>query len=172
MVLGLRSQEALERLYLLAAKPMNFLARLFRRQPFVQRQSAHETTTDLYEAVAQVRRHPARYVVPSLHALAVELLAAAMLYLVARSLGADISLEQALAAYAISLLFSMVAITPAGLGFVEVSLSVLLVSFGAAKPNAIAAALGYRLFEFWLPVLLGAISLAVLHFMQRDIKTA
>ena len=72
---------------------------------------------------------------PFLHALGIELLAAALLYLMAHAVHADITVRQALSAYAISLLFSLVAITPSGLGFVEVSLSVLLVSFGVREEH-------------------------------------
>jgi uncharacterized protein (TIRG00374 family) len=86
----------------------------------------------------------------------------------ARSVGAHISLDHALAVYAISLLFSMIAVTPSGLGFVEASLSVLLISFGVERQTAIAAALAYRLFEFWLPMALGIGSLALLHSNQRN----
>jgi glycosyltransferase 2 family protein len=165
---SLRSQESLERLYLLAARPVNFVARLLRRQPFVDSEAAHTTTTELYEAVTHVRQHPRRYVLPAFHALGVEMLSAGILYLMALSQRANIGFEAALAAYAISLLFSMIAITPSGLGFVEASLSVLLVSFGMSTHPAIAVALGYRLFEFWLPVLLGALSLLILRYVQPE----
>jgi len=165
---SLRSQESLERLYLVAARPLNVAARLLRRQPFVNSEAAHKTTTELYEAVTHVRRHPGRYALPAFHALGVELLSAGILYLMALSQRANIGFEAALAAYAISLLFSMIAITPSGLGFVEASLSVLLVSFGMSAHPAIAAALEYRLFEFWLPVLLGALSLLILRSVQPE----
>jgi uncharacterized protein (TIRG00374 family) len=168
MASGLRSQESLERLYLLATRPLNFVARLLRRQPFVDSEAAHKTTTEIYEAVTYVRQHPRRYVLPAFHALAVELLSAAILYLMALSQRANIGIEAALAAYAISLLFSMIAITPSGLGFVEASLSVLLVSFGMSTQPAIAAALEYRLFEFWLPVLLGALSVLALRHVRPE----
>lgn len=159
---GLRSEASLERLYLLAGRPLNMAARLLRRPPIVHRETAHETVSELYEAVGHVRRHPVHYALPMAHALGVEVISAGMLYLIARALHADIGVDAALAGYAISLLFSMIAITPAGLGFVEASLSVLLVSFGVPRHDAITIALGYRLFEFWLPVLLGAIALRVL----------
>jgi len=165
---GLRSQESLERLYLLAARPLNFVARLVRRRPLVDSEAAHKTTTELYEAATYMRQHPRRYVLPAFHALGVEVLSAAILYLMALSQRANIGFEAALAAYAISLLFSMIAITPSGLGFVEASLSVLLVSFGMSPHPAIAAALEYRLFEFWLPVLLGALSLLMLRYVQPE----
>ena len=42
------------------------------------------------------------------------------------------------------------------------SLAVLLISFGLPKTNAIAIALAFRLFDFWLPVALGSLSLAII----------
>ena len=44
----------------------------------------------------------------------------------------------------------------------EMKGSVLLVSFGIPKTSAIAIALTFRFFDFWLPVLLGAASLLIL----------
>jgi hypothetical protein len=166
-VAAVSSRQALERVYLLALRPVNAVARLLRRPPLVDIESARASANELYDAITFVRRRPTRYVIPFLHALGVELLAAALLYLMAHAVHANISVQQALSAYAISLLFSLVAITPSGIGFVEVSLSVLLVSFGVGRNTAIAAAIGYRAFEFWLPVALGAASLPVLHRIQR-----
>jgi uncharacterized protein (TIRG00374 family) len=166
-VAAISSRRTLERVYLLAVRPLNALARLLRRPPVVDLESARASAGELYDAIAFVRQRPAKYVIPFLHALGVELLAAALLYLMAHAVHANINVQQALAGYAISLLFSLVAITPSGIGFVEVSLSVLLVSFGVARNTAIAAAIGYRAFEFWLPVALGAASLPVLHRIQR-----
>ena len=166
-VAAISSRRALERVYLLALRPLNAVARFLRRPPLVDVESARASAGELYDAFTFVRRRPARYVIPFLHALGIEVLAAALLYLMAHAVHANISVQQALSAYAISLLFSLVAITPSGIGFVEVSLSVLLVSFGVDRNAAIAAAIGYRAFEFWLPVALGAASLPVLHRIQR-----
>jgi uncharacterized protein (TIRG00374 family) len=166
-VAAISSRQALERVYLLAVRPLNAVAGFLHRPPLVDLESARTSANELYDAVTFVRRRPAKYVIPFLHALGVELLAAALLYFMAHAVHADITVQQALSAYAISLLFSLIAITPAGLGFVEVSLSVLLVSFGIPKNTAIAAAIGYRAFQFWLPVLLGAASLPVLHRIQQ-----
>jgi uncharacterized protein (TIRG00374 family) len=163
---SLRSQTSLERLYTVAARPLNFVAHLLRRGPAVEQASLHRAAGDLFEAVTYVRSRPGSFAAPACHALAVELLSAAMLYFSAHAFHGDIGFQAALAVYAISLLFSMIAITPSGLGFVEASLSVLLVSFGMPRHNAIAAALGYRLFEFWLPALIGAASL---WFVRRSL---
>jgi uncharacterized protein (TIRG00374 family) len=162
MVAGLRSEAALERLYLLAARPLNMIARLLRRAPFVDRETAIETVRELYDAVTHVKRNPAAYIVPFAHALLVEVVSVATLYVVARSLHAEVRFETALVGYAVSLLFAMVAVTPGGVGFVEASLGVLLVSFGVDRHTAIAVALVYRFYEFWIPLALGAIALQLL----------
>jgi glycosyltransferase 2 family protein len=170
-VAAISSRRALEVIYRLTATPLNRLAEFLRRPPIVDMESARKSADELYDAITFVRRRPAKYLVPFMHALGVEALAAALLYLMAHAVHANITVVQALSAYAITLLFSLVAITPSGLGFVEVSLSVLLVSFGVEKNTAIAAALGYRAFEFWLPILLGAGSLPVLQRIQKTAET-
>src|SRR5581483_6147601 len=162
MVAGLRSEAALLRLYRAAARPLNAAARLLRRPPVIDVATAPESVRDIYDAVSQVKRKPLHYAQPFAHALAVEALSIGMLWTVALAVRGDAGFEVAVAGYAISLLFSMIAITPAGIGFVEASLSVLLVSFGVDRHAAIATALGYRLFEFWIPLLLGAVSLHLL----------
>jgi uncharacterized protein (TIRG00374 family) len=166
-VAAISSRRMLQRVYLLAVRPLNEAARLLHRPPPMNVETVQASADELYDAITFVRRRPAGYVIPFVHALGVEVFAAALLYLMAHAVHANISVPQALSAYAISLLFSLVAITPSGIGFVEVSLSLLLVSFGIEKNTAIAAAIGYRAFEFWLPVLLGAASLPVLQQIQR-----
>jgi uncharacterized protein (TIRG00374 family) len=166
-VIAISSRKALEWMYVFAATWLNRLARLLGREEVVDLDSSRASAGELHEAITFVRKRPAKYLVPFLHALGIQVLAAALLYLMAHAVHADINVQQALSAYAVSLLFSLVAITPSGLGFVEVSLSVLLVSFGVSRNTAIAAALGYRFFGFWLPVALGAASLLVLRRIQR-----
>jgi uncharacterized protein (TIRG00374 family) len=109
-----------------------------------------------------MRDRPARFVLPFGHALLVELLSALSLFFVAHSLGIPLSFNLALAGYALSLLFTLLSITPAGLGFVEASLVVFLTSTGMSSTQAIAVTIGFRLFDFWLPVAIGGLSLLTL----------
>ena len=74
--------------------------------------------------------------------------------------------------FLVSLLFSFVAFTPAGLGFVEASLAVILISFGVDQASAIAIALVFRLFDFWLPVAIGALSLVAVKRSRRMVLAA
>ncbi|MDP3629768.1 MAG: flippase-like domain-containing protein [Actinomycetota bacterium] len=60
-----------------------------------------------------------------------------------------------LAAYAVGVLVWIVSIVPQGIGVVEGAIAVVLVSFGAALPQATAISLVFRGMSFWLPLLLG-----------------
>jgi uncharacterized protein (TIRG00374 family) len=57
--------------------------------------------------------------------------------------------------YVIAILFTMVAITPMGLGVVEVAIVVLLTAHGINMGTATAIALVFRGIVFWLPFALG-----------------
>jgi uncharacterized protein (TIRG00374 family) len=162
IVVASRSERSLERVYLRGVRPLNGIAARLGHSPVAVEASVREHASELYGAVSEVRRNPAHFALPALHAVGVDLFSALMLFAVARALHSGISAETALAAYATSMLFSMVAITPGGLGVVEASLSVVLVSLGVPRHNAVAVALGYRAFEFWLPVAIGSVSLLLL----------
>ncbi len=103
-VAAISSRRVLQRVYLLTVRPLNDGGRFLRRPPLVDVESARASADELYDAITFVRRRPARYVIPFLHALGIEVLAAALLYLMAHAVHANISVQQALSAYAISLL--------------------------------------------------------------------
>ena len=136
--------------------------RLFGATAAEEDDTAMEAADELYEAVSDLRREPARYAQPLAHALLVEALGIGVLFTTARALGANITPAQAVIAYAVAVLSSMIAITPSGLGFVEASLAGLLVSFGVPLHHAVAAGLAYRFFEFWLPIIIGSIAVRAL----------
>jgi uncharacterized protein (TIRG00374 family) len=61
-------------------------------------------------------------------------------------------------AYAAANIASAIPLTPGGLGVVEVALVAVTVGFGAPRPTAVLAVLGYRIVNFWLPLLPGAVA--------------
>jgi hypothetical protein len=61
-------------------------------------------------------------------------------------------------AYAAANIASAIPLTPGGLGVIEVALVAVTVGFGAPRPTAVLAVLGYRIVNFWLPLLPGAVA--------------
>ena len=63
-----------------------------------------------------------------------------------------------LLAYSSAGIIALLPVTPGGLGIVEASLSGLLVLAGVDASKAVVATLAYRLAQYWLPTIGGAIS--------------
>ena len=61
-------------------------------------------------------------------------------------------------AYATANIASAIPLTPGGLGIIEVTLVAVTVGFGAPRATAVLAVLGYRIVNYWLPLIPGAIA--------------
>ncbi len=61
-------------------------------------------------------------------------------------------------AYAAANIASAIPVTPGGLGVIEVTLVAITVGFGAPRATAVLAVLGYRIVNYWLPLLPGGIA--------------
>jgi uncharacterized protein (TIRG00374 family) len=61
-------------------------------------------------------------------------------------------------AYAAANIASAIPVTPGGLGVVEVTLVAVTVGYGAPRPTAVLAVLGYRIVNYWLPLIPGAVA--------------
>ena len=61
-------------------------------------------------------------------------------------------------AYAAANIASAIPLTPGGLGVIEVTLVAVTVGFGAPRATAVLAVLGYRIVNYWLPLVPGAIA--------------
>lgn len=157
VVAALRSRAALRRLYRL---PGWVRARLPLRSHNGHRtaEDSDQHADELFAALTLARRHPRALLPAAGCAMAVEVLGIALLAAVLASLGHGQRPGVALVAYAVSVLFGIVGVLPAGLGFVEVSLGAVLVSFGVPAAGAAVAVVLYRVYELWLPLLVGAIA--------------
>ncbi len=76
-----------------------------------------------------------------------------------------------LLAYSSAGVIALVPITPGGLGVVEASLSGLLVLAGVDASKAVVATLAYRLAQYWLPIIGGAISYGLFRHRYRTTTT-
>ena len=75
-------------------------------------------------------------------------------------------------AYAAAKIARAIPITPGGLGVIEVTLVAVTVGFGAQRPTAVLAVLGYRVINYWLPLLPGAAAYLRLRLSQKTGKRA
>jgi len=69
-------------------------------------------------------------------------------------------------AYAAANIASAIPVTPGGLGVIEVTMVAITVGFGAPRPTAVLAVLGYRIVNYWLPLIPGAVAYLRLRLRQ------
>ena len=77
------------------------------------------------------------------------------LYISMLALGFSPSLPAATLGYIVSVIFLIVSPFLRGIGPIEVSMAFILIRYGFSNVNAIAITVLYRLFEFWLPFVVG-----------------
>jgi phosphatidylglycerol lysyltransferase len=80
------------------------------------------------------------------------------LYIAMVALGLKASLLYAMLGYIAGVISTFISPFMKGLGAVEISISFVLGSFGFTSAEALSITLLYRFFEFWLPLLSGAVS--------------
>jgi putative heme transporter len=73
-----------------------------------------------------------------------------------------------LLAYGVAQVAGSLPIVPGGIGIIEGSLAIILITYGASRPSALAAALIYRIISFWLSITVGWISVGMIaHWFRR-----
>jgi phosphatidylglycerol lysyltransferase len=88
----------------------------------------------------------------------IEVIGILMVYVSMKALGVQTSIEVSALAYIISILSMMISPFLRGLGAVEFSMTYFFTKYGYDSSIALSATFLYRVFEFWLPLLLGLIA--------------
>jgi uncharacterized protein (TIRG00374 family) len=83
------------------------------------------------------------------------LLDALSLWVFLRAFGGNVGFDGLIVAFGIANVFSVVPITPGGLGLVEGIYIPSLVGFGLARRTATVGVLSYRVAQYWLPIVVG-----------------
>lgn len=83
------------------------------------------------------------------------LIDALSLWVFLRAFGGNVGFDGLIVAFGIANVFSVVPITPGGLGLVEGIYIPSLVGFGLARRTATVGVLSYRVAQYWLPIVVG-----------------
>jgi putative heme transporter len=83
------------------------------------------------------------------------------------AVGGHVPWQGVLAAYGLTQLAAVLPITPGGIGVVEGTLSLLLISYHVPAATAVAAVLLYRILSFWILVAFGWATVGGLVALQR-----
>lgn len=79
----------------------------------------------------------------------------ASLWVFVRAFGGTLDLDALIVAFGIANVFSVIPVTPGGLGIVEGVYIPMLVGFGLGQRTATVGVISYRVAQYWLPILVG-----------------
>jgi len=85
------------------------------------------------------------------------LLDAAALWFFLRAFGGSLSVDGLLVAFCLANVLAVIPITPGGLGIVEGAYIPAITGFGLTRSQASLGVLGYRLAQYWVPMLIGGL---------------
>lgn len=128
--------------------------------PPLKRQTRH-FLADLGRSLLEYRRRPQRLGLALLSSMALTLGNVLGFYFACHAVGVKVSLLSAGLIQSFGVAVGTAVPTPGGLGGVEASLVAGLVAAGISRSPALAAALLFRLLSYWLPLIIGAVALAI-----------
>jgi phosphatidylglycerol lysyltransferase len=131
---------------------------------------AHRGVETLRQTIAEIWHHRRAFLICLLWSLAAHATNLAVFAAIFLAFHQPIFFSQLLVVYTTAMLLVVFSPTPQGIGIVEGAASALLISFGFATPIALAVVLLFRVYTFWLPLLLGIASFAK-NLTQRIPKT-
>lgn len=92
---------------------------------------------------------------------------AGSLWVMLAALGQPIALGPLLLVYSVGSILAFLPLTPGGIGIVEGVMVPALTGFGMPHSTALLGVIGWRLFEYWLPIPAGGIAYASLRLARR-----
>ena len=174
MYQGMRSSEALASALSWIARRVNRLLRPWIHRDYLSEEHACNFAYDAAEGLDELSRNPRKMLNAIGLAVVNKGLLMVILTLCFLSFKVAFTPGTIIASFSIGYLFMTISPTPAGLGFFEGSLTLVLASMNIPIGIAAVITLAYRGITFWLTLLFGLISLRMLERSGRlrDIKSS
>ncbi len=160
--LGMQSAVALGNALAWIARLVNRVVRPFIHREYLSEARAHEFAHDAADGLIKMRNEPRSMLTPLFLAFTNKTALLIILTLVFLAFKVPISIGTIIACFSIGYLFVIISPTPAGIGVVEGALTLALTSMYISLDDAAVIVLSYRGITFWLPMLIGMVSLRVL----------
>ncbi|MEK7278897.1 MAG: lysylphosphatidylglycerol synthase transmembrane domain-containing protein [Chloroflexota bacterium] len=162
VLLGMRSAAELERALVWASRLVNRVLWPVLKRDYLRERVAREFATEAAEGLESLRRQPrGSWLFPIALSLSSKALLIALLFLMFLAFNQPFSVGTITAAFSMAFLFTIVSLTPMGIGVVEGAMAITLTTLRVPLEAAVIITLAYRGFTLWLPLLYGFIALQV-----------
>lgn len=137
---------------------LGFARALGRRVPLLGEERATQFVKSLAGSLRLLGRDHRRMAWAWVFAAGNWLLDAASLWVMLAAFGEPIGVGPLLTVYGVGSILALLPLTPGGLGLVEGVMVPALIGFGVPQSAALLGVIGYRLFEYWLPIPVGGLA--------------
>lgn len=169
LYVGFKRPERLGNALAWLAKKANWLASKFKRKDRLEVEEAYSFAEDISAGVAVLRANPRRLLIPVVLGITNKGLLITVLLMLFFAFGVPVSGGTVIGGFALGYLFTIVSITPSGIGMMEGAMTLFLRSLGVNLEEAAILTLGFRAITFWLPFFMG---MATFRFLSRQNITA
>ena len=167
--IGARSPITLGHILARLARIINRLLFPFLRRDYLSERRAHEFAQEVSDGLEALRSDHRSLLSPLILGLLNKFLLILTLALVFIAFKVPISIGTVVAGFSVGYLFMIVSPTPAGIGFVEGALTLVLSSFYIPLSVAAVLTIAYRGFTFWYPLFLGFLAFRALTKTESDV---
>jgi uncharacterized protein (TIRG00374 family) len=162
LLMGIESPRLLAITLKALAQIVNFLLRPLIHKNYLSEDRALSFTSDVSEGLAALRHNRRWAIWPIFYAILGKILLMIVLFMCFMAFEIPVAVGTIVAGLSISDLFLLISPTPAGIGIVEGILAVSLHTLGLPMEDATVVTLAYRGFSFWMPFLIGMVTLRLL----------
>jgi phosphatidylglycerol lysyltransferase len=159
LLMGLRRPDRLLGILSGLQRLVNAAGRRFNRPLLLSNGWAEHNANQFAEAALAIAAHPQRLGRLLAIALAAHLINLSSLHAVFLAFHQPVGFGLLIPAYAVGILFWIVAITPQGIGVVEGVMALVITSLGVPAERSLVIALAFRGLTFWLPLIVGFVLL-------------
>jgi uncharacterized protein (TIRG00374 family) len=147
-----------------ANTPMRWLT----RKSLIKKPKIEEVAENMYHNLLYIKRNKIKLILPIFLSFATHIIAIIMLGYIFIAFDYTITLAIILVGFSMAVLFSLISITPNGVGFVEGAMVVAFRSVGVPVEMALVVTFIFRGLTFWLPFIGGLVALKKLHSPITD----
>jgi uncharacterized protein (TIRG00374 family) len=133
------------------------------KKELINKPQITEVAENMYHNLLHIKKNRDRLIMPIILSFATHITAIIMLGYIFVAFDYTITLSVILVGFSMAILFSLVSITPGGVGFVEGAMVIAFRSVGVPVEMALLVTFIFRGLTFWLPFVGGLVALKFIH---------
>jgi uncharacterized protein (TIRG00374 family) len=167
-IVGVRSAQQLKRAIAWLVSRLNHSLIPLIRRNLIDTQKAAGFAGDIAEGLTAIRQRPWGLMLPFLLALTRKSMMIVILYFVSLAFAVPFNLPTLIVSFMVSYLFTIVSVTPSGVGFVEGAMAVTQTGMGINPVDSAAIIIAYRGITFWLVSLYGFVAIRHIGYQRTS----